>query len=565
MRPARLLPGQRFGQPPEPTATAGVVSALASFIRGCVASNNGTDAAHDLDISAGGATMVSGNYTVALTAMTKQFDTVWAGGTNQGGSLNSASLTGKVCTAGASTTILAKTKAIAAAVNGAAYSEETAGTTVHDVAVPSEIIAGELLMAFVTIDQQQHPTGGWSGWTLGASEDRGPATGVTSEIYYKPATGSETAFTFSTSGSVVSNSYVLRIGGWSGTPVFGTAEGASSTPNPPSVNSGLDASYQKRWIVFASSDAPGNFTVYPTGFADNQYTDNNGGTSMALATKVDTTQTLDPATFTSSVSDDWIAHTVSIQPSDDVGAFTTEYAVGDLIYFGTSATPRRVTAVTDNNTLTVSESISISQGLAENHHRRGGLGDANSDGGTVHMFALYDPVLDTIDYGMSRRAATPVDLPIGFTEYRRIGSFRPDANDDMPVMSCMELAGGGVEVLYTTPIEDVDVTDLGAASTTYTLSVPSGHKHHAMIHATVEHASARARVNIRPLDVTDQAPSQTASPLSTLISQVNAVDAAAGRMQIRTNTSGQIAARSDQANTLFGVATLGYIDHRRAV
>jgi hypothetical protein len=774
MRPARLLPGQRFGQSPEPTAQAGVVSALASFIRGCIASNNGTDPQNDLDISAGGATMVSGDYTVALTAMTKQFDTAWAGGTNQGGAMESAILTGKarapknpevrsyttnketaattlhnvtipsgmvagdlllllmvvdsngsittpggwtllnitanstnmqnaifykiaagtetnftVTTASAESvnaclaikyagtpitttaatgtsatpdcpsldsgdatyklwlalggfntgisasaypsdftpaaseivsdvnrirhtensggasgvgigvaTIISATQTIdpasftigssqawvahtiaipntgvvvgstqditvAPSVRCATTSNEDPTATLHDVVIPIGLLAGDLILICLSFDAGDPGAVTASGYTeLVAFEDSSGTTYTKTYVFYKTASGSETDFTISSGTARRSANYCFAIKDWGGTPLAAT----SGNNDPASLDSTLGTGYKKLWFAMVNGGLLTGVSVYPTGFAMHQFTNTAGGNfCFGICAKEDTAQTVDPSAFTVTGANlDCGTITVVIAPySSAASAFSTDFQVGELIKFVTDAKLARITSVTTNSLMVISEIITTPSG-GQDYKRYGGLGDVSTDGGTVHVFALYDPTLGITDYGMSRRAATPVDLPTGYTEYRRIASLKPDANDDLVAMSGMELSGGGVEVLYTTPIEDVDVTDLGAASTTYTLFIPTGHKHHALIHATVEHASARARVNIRPLDVTDQAPSQTATPLSTLISQVNAVDAAVGRMQIRTNTSGQIAARSDQANTLFGVATLGYVDHRRA-
>jgi hypothetical protein len=59
---------------------------MRGYIAGLVMSNNGTDAAHDIDISAGVATDDSNAIVMSLaSALTKQIDAAWAVGTDQGG------------------------------------------------------------------------------------------------------------------------------------------------------------------------------------------------------------------------------------------------------------------------------------------------------------------------------------------------------------------------------------------------------------------------------------------------------------------------------------------------
>lgn len=58
------------------------------MIRGLTASNNATDADHDIDFTVGSAICTNANATFRLTsAMTKQFDTTWAAGSGAGGLL----------------------------------------------------------------------------------------------------------------------------------------------------------------------------------------------------------------------------------------------------------------------------------------------------------------------------------------------------------------------------------------------------------------------------------------------------------------------------------------------
>lgn len=145
------------------------------------------------------------------------------------------------------------------------------------------------------------------------------------------------------------------------------------------------------------------------------------------------------------------------------------------------------------------------------------------------------------------------------TEYRRIGSVRRGTATNLAFSQV------GDEFLWDDPPSDVDVTDLGTSSVTYTLTVPTGLKLIAVFNAQGIRTSP-LNIYIRSLDANDEAPSQTTVPFSNL-SDRNTEPAstgtnASGVFRVRTNTSGQIAARSINGSTTFQVATLGWIDRR---
>jgi hypothetical protein len=75
---------------------SGYTASLARDYRsGCLVSNNTTDAAHDLDVTAGDWRDSTNTVNLKLlTAMTKEFDSTWAVGTGNGGMAQGASLSG---------------------------------------------------------------------------------------------------------------------------------------------------------------------------------------------------------------------------------------------------------------------------------------------------------------------------------------------------------------------------------------------------------------------------------------------------------------------------------------
>ncbi|KKM07527.1 hypothetical protein LCGC14_1733030 [marine sediment metagenome] len=145
------------------------------------------------------------------------------------------------------------------------------------------------------------------------------------------------------------------------------------------------------------------------------------------------------------------------------------------------------------------------------------------------------------------------------TEYRRIGSVRRGTATNLAFSQV------GDEFLWDDPPGDVDVTNLGTTSVTYTLTVPTGLQLIAVINAFGSRILP-LDIYIRSLDANDEAVAQGTAPFPNL-SAVNtepggAISTDAGIFRVRTNTSGQIAARSIDASTTLRIATLGWIDRR---
>lgn len=139
---------------------------------------------------------------------------------------------------------------------------------------------------------------------------------------------------------------------------------------------------------------------------------------------------------------------------------------------------------------------------------------------------------------------------------RRIGSIVRAGGIILPFTQ------NGDDFTLTTPVLDVSVTNLTTARTTYTLaSIPTGLRMKARFRATMAQATGGTAVSIHDLTETDAAPSLTVSPLATQMVQVNAFNIM-HTLEVFTNTSSQIGARSTGANTTLRIATLGWVDTR---
>ncbi len=181
-----------------------------------------------------------------------------------------------------------------------------------------------------------------------------------------------------------------------------------------------------------------------------------------------------------------------------------------------------------------------------------------------HVFAVsisgaYDIMFDssvTCANGVANHAVTA---------FRRIGSVLNNSGDD----DLLDFSQVGDDFLWDDPPLDVEVINQGTTAASYTLSTPPDVKTVARINAlTDDNAGALMAMYVSSLDANDEAPNKTmpasaVAPLATMSMLIStSAGTTAGVLHIRTNTSSQIRARSDTANSDLAVATLGWIDTR---
>lgn len=135
------------------------------------------------------------------------------------------------------------------------------------------------------------------------------------------------------------------------------------------------------------------------------------------------------------------------------------------------------------------------------------------------------------------------------TAIRRIGSVLTDG-----AANFIAFVQRGNEFLWVTPPLDLNVGSSGTTEFAVPLTVPPGVRVKAFINAT-----GANRIYFHDPDVTDQAPSASASPLATIgdVSQ----SSIGGAFGIWTNTARQIEVRAS-ADNLLRIATLGWTDTR---
>lgn len=190
-----------------------------------------------------------------------------------------------------------------------------------------------------------------------------------------------------------------------------------------------------------------------------------------------------------------------------------------------------------------------------------GSGNGGLDTGAIaantwyHVFLIERTDTQVVDVLISLSPTAPT-LPTSYTKQRRIGSIRTDATPNI-----ISFSQNGDEFLWPTTVNDVNVATLGTARTLFTLTVPTGIKVNALIRANENLSGGSPNVIITSPDETDQAPSATGAPGADLIPSNTSANAA-GRFNVRTNTSAQIGARSSAASTTLLVSTFGWIDTR---
>lgn len=189
-----------------------------------------------------------------------------------------------------------------------------------------------------------------------------------------------------------------------------------------------------------------------------------------------------------------------------------------------------------------------------------GTNQGGLDTGSVTTDSWYDVYLikrsDTgvVDALFTLAGSGPT-MPSNYDVKRRLGAVLTDGSSNIIGFSQL-----GDEFLWLDPPLDVDVTNLGASATLYTLSVPTGVQVHVFFNHYGDSGVSNSIVYFSSPDADDEAPSNTAAPLVTMRGDTN--PPGMPMRPVRTNTSGQIRARSNQAGIDVKIATLGWLDRR---
>jgi hypothetical protein len=217
--------------------------------------------------------------------------------------------------------------------------------------MPTGIVSGSLLLAYINFDNI--PT--ISGWPAGWEPLDAGSPGVGSnqaELRYKIATGSETTFNLTTNTVQQMAGWVARISDWHGTtpPEVSTAALAATvqTHNPASLTPSWGAA-DTLWIaLLANGDGRRTVSTYPTNYTNGQSiqsTNSSAGCHVGVARRELNTATEDPGVFTLINTDNGRALTVGIRPASGVTPLT--YTASDTLGFVDASTRMRSRTSTD--------------------------------------------------------------------------------------------------------------------------------------------------------------------------------------------------------------------------
>ncbi len=174
-----------------------------------------------------------------------------------------------------------------------------------------------------------------------------------------------------------------------------------------------------------------------------------------------------------------------------------------------------------------------------------------------HCYIIYNATTSTSDILLSTSATSPT-MPSGYAYKRRIGSLKTDTSGYIT-----NFVQVGDEFLWTDPPLDINMDGtLSTSASNLTLSVPTGVKVQAIFNAAGSHSSTVTAIYISSPDADDEAADWNAN---TLVGSVNVLSTAAVEtvpMVVRTNTSAQVRARSQNTSTYLSVSTLGWWDDR---
>jgi len=184
---------------------------------------------------------------------------------------------------------------------------------------------------------------------------------------------------------------------------------------------------------------------------------------------------------------------------------------------------------------------------------QGGLDTGSITNTTYHVWLIKRSDTGVVDVLFSTSATSP-SMPTNYDYKRRLGS--------------IVRVGGAIELftqyddlfLLSSPVVDVNVSNLGTSSSTYALaSVPTGIFIKAVIGAFVWKVANYAAVYVRALTQTDLAAAYNTT--------ANVYDPSNGggnsnNLEVMTDTSAQIAARSNVTSTNLIVITRGWVDTR---
>lgn len=200
----------------------------------------------------------------------------------------------------------------------------------HSVDLFASISANDLLLVYVSADNNATTIGFPAGWT---QLFHTPTTGAGCVLgaWYRVADGEEGAsITVTTDTNQMISFITYQITDYAGVPECGTAtEGASAdAPDPPSLSPSW-GEMDTLWFATTGWDWKRTISAYPANYADGLYEwiDDDQGVGVAAAVRNNETATEDPGTFTLSGNTSYIANTIAIRGELQATIITTTEAI----------------------------------------------------------------------------------------------------------------------------------------------------------------------------------------------------------------------------------------------
>jgi hypothetical protein len=190
-----------------------------------------------------------------------------------------------------------------------------------------------------------------------------------------------------------------------------------------------------------------------------------------------------------------------------------------------------------------------------------GGGNGGLDTGAIanstwyHAHAIKRVDTSVVDALVSLSPTAPT-LPGGYSLARRIGSMRTNASGQWTAFSQF-----GDEFIWLTTVADANGVALSLTPRTlFSLTIPTGITVNALFRAAIDGSTNQNMVSFFCPDETDQAPGGAGAGIEMVLQAASQF--AGGRFNVRSNLSGQIAARGGGTNPTLYLNTFGWIDPR---
>ena len=201
-------------------------------------------------------------------------------------------------------------------------STTSSSITTHTITVPATAAIGDLLVAFVAIENLTSPAGQFSGWSDGFIEIKDKTTGGTAGasvgIAYKFVDGTEGANITVTSVDAergVHGMYLFTNLDLTKAPEVSLGNFGNSTSPLPDALSPSGGEQDRMWMVLCAFEKDvETVTAFPTNYTSSLSVSQFSGATIGAAVRQKTAATEEPGVFTISGAEEWQAFTIGIHP-----------------------------------------------------------------------------------------------------------------------------------------------------------------------------------------------------------------------------------------------------------